>query len=194
MPVVELAVDSGRRRRSAVNWPSTQLNSVDFPEPFGPMMPRISPSRTSNDTSSTAVMPPKRFAQVGDLQEWRSWLALRRCGEAFRSRRSSGFDRPLDHSEHAIRAERHHRHDQRRIDDEVVAFRDAHPFRQQHGRSARRQRGPRNIRCRRRSPSAADRTTAPSPNELGSMNCTSGANSAPDRPPRLEPMAKAISV
>src|SRR5262249_21411031 len=34
----------------------------------------------------------------------------------------------------------------------------------------------------------------PSAKEFGSMNCTSGAYSAPDNPPRLEPMAKAISV
>src|SRR5829696_8012921 len=35
-----------------------QLKVVLFPEPFGPMRPRISPSSTSNDTSLTAVKPP----------------------------------------------------------------------------------------------------------------------------------------
>ena len=39
-----------------------QLNSVDLPEPFGPITPRISPSRTSNDTPRTAWMPPKDFS------------------------------------------------------------------------------------------------------------------------------------
>ena len=38
-----------------------QLNRVDLPQPFGPMMPRISPSFTSNETPSTAWMPPKLF-------------------------------------------------------------------------------------------------------------------------------------
>ena len=41
------------------SWPRMQLKSVDLPEPFGPMMPRISRSRTSKETPSTAAMPPK---------------------------------------------------------------------------------------------------------------------------------------
>src|SRR5699024_2269932 len=41
--------------------PVTQLNVVDLPAPFGPMNPRISPSLTANERSSTAVSPPKRF-------------------------------------------------------------------------------------------------------------------------------------
>ena len=35
------------------------LNSVDFPAPFGPMMPRISPRATAKETPSTARSPPK---------------------------------------------------------------------------------------------------------------------------------------
>src|SRR5437588_7169667 len=42
--------------------PETQLKSVVLPEPLGPMRPRISPCRTSNETSSRAVKPPKCFA------------------------------------------------------------------------------------------------------------------------------------
>src|SRR5438046_10557549 len=38
--------------------PEMQLNAVVLPEPFGPMSPRISPSRTSNDTSLRAMNPP----------------------------------------------------------------------------------------------------------------------------------------
>src|SRR6516225_9226341 len=46
------------------SWPSTQLNSVDLPDQFGPIMPRISPLRTSNDTSLTAVMPPNDLRKL----------------------------------------------------------------------------------------------------------------------------------
>ena len=41
--------------------PETQLKAVVFPDPFGPMSPRISPSFTSNDTSFSAVNPPNLF-------------------------------------------------------------------------------------------------------------------------------------
>src|SRR5690348_10163167 len=39
--------------------PVTRLNRVVLPAPFGPISPTISPSRTSNDTPSTARSPPK---------------------------------------------------------------------------------------------------------------------------------------
>src|SRR2546427_8415369 len=45
----------GRRK------PVMQLNTVVFPAPLGPMMLRISPGRTANDTSDTATNPPKRI-------------------------------------------------------------------------------------------------------------------------------------
>src|SRR2546422_11138786 len=38
-----------------------QLKAVVFPEPFGPMSPRISPSLTPKATALSAVKPPKRF-------------------------------------------------------------------------------------------------------------------------------------
>src|SRR5438046_4810228 len=38
--------------------PEMQLKAVVLPEPFRPMSPRISPSRTSNDTSLRAMNPP----------------------------------------------------------------------------------------------------------------------------------------
>src|SRR5215475_7563484 len=43
--------------------PEMQLNSVVLPEPLGPMSPRISPSRTSIETSWRAVKPPKRLVR-----------------------------------------------------------------------------------------------------------------------------------
>ena len=45
-----------------------QLNSVDLPQPFGPINPRISPSCTSKLTPSTAVMPPNRLRDVADFE------------------------------------------------------------------------------------------------------------------------------
>src|SRR5579864_6876794 len=39
--------------------PVTRLNSVVLPAPFGPISPTISPSRTANETPSTARSPPK---------------------------------------------------------------------------------------------------------------------------------------
>lgn len=34
--------------------PATSLRSVDFPEPFAPMTPNVSPRRTSNETPESA--------------------------------------------------------------------------------------------------------------------------------------------
>src|SRR6185295_19741377 len=39
------------------------LNSVDLPQPDGPISDTNSPGMTSNDTSSTAVMPPSAVAK-----------------------------------------------------------------------------------------------------------------------------------
>src|SRR6185369_7202944 len=44
--------------------PEMQLNAVVFPDPFGPISPRISPSRTSNDTALSAVNPPNRLVRL----------------------------------------------------------------------------------------------------------------------------------
>src|SRR5262249_14869069 len=104
------------------NWPSTQLNSVDFPEPLGPMIPKISPSRTSNDTSLTAAMPPKDLRKFETSRTAVMGRSLSRCP---RRQCRRGPAAPENHFQHAIdqaqdagRAERHHHHDQRGIDDE----------------------------------------------------------------------------
>src|SRR5260370_11954765 len=44
--------------------PEMQLKQVVFPEPFGPMRPRISPSATSKETVLSAMNPPKRFVSA----------------------------------------------------------------------------------------------------------------------------------
>ena len=57
MPVTSRAVELDVAAVGAI-WPRMQLNSVDLPQPFGPMTPRISPSSTAKDTPSTATIPP----------------------------------------------------------------------------------------------------------------------------------------
>ena len=44
--------------RSGCRCPSTHSIVVVLPAPFGPMRPKISPSNTSNETSSTATVEP----------------------------------------------------------------------------------------------------------------------------------------
>ena len=44
--------------RSGARSPSTHSSVVVLPAPFGPISPKISPSWTSNETSSTATVRP----------------------------------------------------------------------------------------------------------------------------------------
>ena len=63
---VSPASSSSRKRiepEVGTSAPDTQLNSVVLPEPFGPISPRISPSRTSNDTPLSAMKPPNCFVR-----------------------------------------------------------------------------------------------------------------------------------
>ena len=46
-----------------------RLNTVVFPDPFGPMSPVTLPSSTANEQSSTAVTPPNRLHKPGDPEE-----------------------------------------------------------------------------------------------------------------------------
>src|SRR5262245_11373266 len=80
--------------------PDSTLKIVLLPEPFGPIRPRISPRSTLNDTSLTAVNPPKRLTNPlttstsgrpflaiamllgrvgGACREWQHGLALRQA-------------------------------------------------------------------------------------------------------------------
>src|SRR3954466_7925244 len=59
-------IDSPAKRTSpllAGKAPAMMLKVVLFPAPFGPITPRISPSRTSKSSPVTAVRPPKRFVR-----------------------------------------------------------------------------------------------------------------------------------
>ena len=61
-----LEADRARGRRAACR--TSMLKIVLLPEPFGPIRPRISPCSTSNETSLTAVKPPKRLVRPSTAQ------------------------------------------------------------------------------------------------------------------------------
>ena len=45
-----------------------QLNSVDLPEPLGPITPRISPSRTSKRHAAHGLHAAERLGDVADFE------------------------------------------------------------------------------------------------------------------------------
>ncbi len=51
-PISRIVPESGDRR------PTAHSTVVVFPAPFGPRIPKISPSATENETSSTATSGP----------------------------------------------------------------------------------------------------------------------------------------
>src|SRR5712692_5159155 len=57
--------------------PASMLKMVLFPEPFGPISPRISPGSTANDTWLTAVKPPKRLVSPSTANTRRSLRGVR---------------------------------------------------------------------------------------------------------------------
>ena len=69
--------------------PEMQLKAVVLPEPFGPMSPRISPSRTSNDTRLSAVKSPKRLVRWMTLSTGRVAPGHGRAVPGRRTRRSA---------------------------------------------------------------------------------------------------------
>ena len=120
--------------RVGLSWPRMQLKRVDLPEPLGPISPRISPSRTSNDTPRTASHAAERLGDVAHVEDRAhgpaspsTALLSSACGRRLR------VEEALDQADDAGRAERHHHHHQHGVDDEVVALGEAQPFRQQHG-------------------------------------------------------------
>src|SRR5690606_28007088 len=56
-PKTDRSPPSGRRR------PWTHSTVVVLPDPLGPSRPKISPRRTSNETSATATLSPYRFCR-----------------------------------------------------------------------------------------------------------------------------------
>src|SRR5579859_4542295 len=53
------------------------LNVVVLPAPFGPISPAVVPSSTSNETSSSAVMPPKRRVTLRTERRLNGRITLR---------------------------------------------------------------------------------------------------------------------
>src|ERR1051326_9126938 len=83
--------------------PTRQEKSVVLPAPFGPMMPKTSPSATSKLTSASASRTPKRF------YTWRTERSA-----------SWGMCEPPDAAHHAnqsIRLEEHHDDQQSAVDE-----------------------------------------------------------------------------
>ena len=75
------------------SWPRMQLNRVDLPLPFGPMMPRISPSWTSKDTPSTATNAAEALLQVAHLEDGAHRAISRAAARCGPRRRVTGGDR-----------------------------------------------------------------------------------------------------
>src|ERR1700693_6406590 len=57
---------------SSLSCPQTQLKSVVLPAPLGPTRPTLSPARTSNVMSWTALTPPKDFETLRRAKSGRS--------------------------------------------------------------------------------------------------------------------------
>src|ERR1035437_6264089 len=82
---------------------------VVLPAPFGPMTPKISPGSTSNETALTATRPPKRFVSAR-TETMGSGIDV----EAPESSR----EEPLHETEEALRFEKHHRDEERAVDEQ----------------------------------------------------------------------------
>src|SRR5437762_12030390 len=93
--------------------PVRQLKKVDFPAPFGPMRPRMSPCSSVTLAASTALKLPKAFVTS---------RASRSIGSSFRHRLLGGLvadgPDPLDQGENAARLEPRDQHDDGAIDHE----------------------------------------------------------------------------
>src|SRR6476659_9949050 len=101
-----------------------RLKSVDLPEPFGPMMPRTSPSLTERSTFDTAVMPPNRLVRF--LTSSSMGLRFFSLGRRFALGRQIGVgpaladrikapphEEMVDHAADALRHEHDRQHDHR---------------------------------------------------------------------------------
>src|ERR1041385_1194367 len=83
--------------------PTRQEKSVVFPAPFGPMMPKTSPSLTSKSTAESASRPPKRFES---LRTESSAAGMR------------GAPQPPPDADESLRLEEHDHDQQAAVDEE----------------------------------------------------------------------------
>src|SRR5437660_1442720 len=84
--------------------PTRQEKSVVFPAPFGPMIPKTSPSATSKSTEASASNPPKRF------ERWRT--------ESSASADMQQPSNPPRHADESLRLEEHDHDQQSAVDEE----------------------------------------------------------------------------
>src|SRR6516165_8716572 len=103
-------------------WPSTLLKSVVFPEPFGPITPKISPGITSKLTPPTARIAPYDFFRSLTLKSGAviSDAGLRghrprRCLVA----RHAARPNPLRETQQAIRQPKHEQDDGDAEDEQI---------------------------------------------------------------------------
>ena len=140
------------------SWPRMQLNSVDLPEPLGPMMPRISPSRTSKETPShgvrcrrSACATSRTSRTVLIAPSLRASARPLPVGDAARSRsarkRSTRPTMPVGQKTISTMT-------RTRVDDQVVALARSAAIPAAAPRRRRRGTGRRRSRRRRRPPSA----------------------------------------
>src|SRR6185437_14865179 len=93
--------------------PVRQLKKVDFPAPFGPIRPRMSPSSRVTDAASTALKLPNALVRTCASRS----MGSSRCGGNVR--RLVTFRRqPLDEREDAAGLEARDQHDDGAVDDE----------------------------------------------------------------------------
>src|SRR5437868_8521989 len=97
----------------AARSPVRQLKNVDFPAPFGPIRPRISPCCSVTDARSTALKLPNALVT--------SRASRSMGGSPGNSGRSSGAPLcplPFDQGQNAARLKARDQHDDRAVDDE----------------------------------------------------------------------------
>src|SRR5579864_2281538 len=111
--------------------PVTRLKSVVLPAPFGPISPTISPSRTVNETPSTARSPPN----VRDRPETSSTAPPPQ--QRAEPPREDGTEPPReDGVEHPVRQIRGHEDEDRAVEEQPVFFQEPERLRQHRQRHA----------------------------------------------------------
>ncbi len=83
-PAERLLAEPDLARRGPGTSPMTAWSVVDFPAPFGPMSPTISPGATVSDTPRTATTPPYATSRSRNSRALTSVLLHRRLAEVGR--------------------------------------------------------------------------------------------------------------
>src|SRR5690242_5046387 len=119
--------------------PVTRLNSVVLPAPFGPISPTISPSRTVNETPSTARSPPNARARpaTSSTAPPPQQQAEPPGEDGAEPSREDGAEPPReDGVEHSVRQIRGYEDEDRAIEEQPVFFQEPECLRQHRQRHA----------------------------------------------------------